>query len=53
MSDDVQLDIFGAEIPVDDIAWPNCTGTETCAAEADEHHPDCPVEKRLLAEIGF
>lgn len=50
---EAQLNIFGAELALDDVAWPHCNGTETCQAEADQHHPDCPVEQRLLVEFGY
>lgn len=30
-----------------------CTRDEDCRAQADAHESDCPVEKRLLEEMGF
>ena len=30
-----------------------CTQDNQCAAEADQHQPDCPVEQRLRDELGF
>ena len=29
-----------------------CTNDDQCQAAADEHGPDCPVEKQLQDEFG-
>ncbi len=49
---DVQLDIFGNQIPTEALGTP-CTQDEDCRAEANEHEPDCPVEQRLQDELGY
>lgn len=51
---DLQMNIFGAEIPMDEVEQhAACTRDERCQAEADEHEPDCPVELRLKEYFGY
>ncbi len=49
---DVQLDIFGNQMPTEALGTP-CTSTEECRAEANDHKPDCPKERELLDALGY
>ncbi len=49
---DVQLDIFGNEMPAEALGT-HCTRDDQCRAEANEHASDCPVEHRLKDEMGY
>ncbi len=53
MTEQMQTDLFGGERPTSEIPRMNCTNTDDCQAEADEHHDTCPVEQQLREEIGF
>jgi hypothetical protein len=54
VSDDAQLTIFGAAIPLSELPpLSPCTCDEGCTAEADEHIPECPVELKLRDEFAF
>jgi hypothetical protein len=50
---DMQLDIFNVETPTEDLPRMNCTNSEGCTAQADEHVEGCPVERDLRDTFGF
>lgn len=53
MSEDMQITIFGSEIPHEAVVQNAiCTRDDNCTAQADEHAEDCPVEQRLREEFG-
>lgn len=54
MSEDMQIDLFGNEIPHGIVVQNSiCTKDENCTAQADEHEKDCPVELELRKEFGY
>ncbi len=50
---DMQINIFGEDVPLNALPRMNCSNDEACKAEANEHLETCPVEQRLREELGF
>jgi hypothetical protein len=49
----LQLTVFGEAVPIAEVQRGICTRSDDCQAEADQHEPDCPVELKLIEEMGF
>ena len=53
MDSDPQLAIFDDTTATDMKPRLNCTNSDDCPAEADEHLDTCPVEHELRRTFGF